>query len=241
MAIVRAVRTSICWLVARAYSRTGGRRLRPSSARARSTCCPEHEAGSHLRVHPGDQGRRPAPLQGHVHLPGRTTRSPPPPCSTSARATASTQITTLLTHVCYGELRHAVSHMTMVECIEQRKTTLSGVVAAALQATIHSDGDDSKEWGIRIEASQVAQVFIVDPTLRQQLEAEVRNEIKLKADQSKHARPPGAVRQHYPWLLASLLDDALQVTALSLPSPRHPPSRRRDGAGRASARQRPRR
>ena len=96
----------------------------------------------------------------------------------------TTQITTLLTHVCYGELRHAVSHMTMVECIEQRKTTLSGVVAVALQATVHSNGDDSKEWGIRIEASQVAQVFIVDPTLRQQLEAEVRNEIKLKADQS---------------------------------------------------------
>ncbi len=94
------------------------------------------------------------------------------------------QITTLLTHVCYGELRHAVSHMTMVECIEQRKTTLSGVVAAALQATVHSEGDESREWGVRIEASQVAQVFIVDPTLRQQLEAEVRNEIKLKADQS---------------------------------------------------------
>jgi hypothetical protein len=95
----------------------------------------------------------------------------------------TTQITTLLTHVCYGELRHAVSHMTMVECIEQRKTTLSGVVAAALQATVHPERDET-EWGVRIEASQVAQVFIVDPTLRQQLEAEVRNEIKLKADQS---------------------------------------------------------
>jgi hypothetical protein len=94
------------------------------------------------------------------------------------------QITTLLTHVCYGELRHAVSHMTMVECIEQRKTTLSGVLAAALKATVHSDGEGSQEWGVRIEASQVAQVFIVDPTLRQQLEAQVRNEIKLKADQS---------------------------------------------------------
>ena len=96
----------------------------------------------------------------------------------------TTQITTLLTHVCYGELRHAVSHMTMVECIEQRKTTLSGVVAAALQATVHPDSDQGTEWGVRIEASQVAQVFIVDPNLRQQLEAEVRNEIKLKADQS---------------------------------------------------------
>lgn len=94
------------------------------------------------------------------------------------------QITTLLTHVCYGELRHAVSHMTMVECIEQRKTTLSGVIAAALAATVHPDDPDTSEWGVRIEASQVAQVFIVDPTLRQQLEAEVRNEIKLKADQS---------------------------------------------------------
>ena len=94
------------------------------------------------------------------------------------------QITILLTHVTFGELRHAVSHMTMVECIEQRKTTLSGVVAAALQSTIHSDGNDSREWGVRIEAAQVAQVFIVDATLRQQLEAEVRNEIKLKADQS---------------------------------------------------------
>ena len=94
------------------------------------------------------------------------------------------QITILLTHVTFGELRHAVSHMTMVECIEQRKTTLSGVVAAALQSTIHSDGTDSREWGVRIEAAQVAQVFIVDATLRQQLEAEVRNEIKLKADQS---------------------------------------------------------
>ncbi len=96
----------------------------------------------------------------------------------------TTQITTLLTHVCYGELRHAVSHMTMVECIEQRKTTLSGVIDVALQATVSPEASEATEWGVRIEASQVAQVFIVDPTLRQQLEAEVRNEIKLKADQS---------------------------------------------------------
>ena len=90
-------------------------------------------------------------------------------------------ISTLLTHVALGELRHAVSHMTMVECIEQRKTTLSGVVETALQATIHpADGD----WGISIEVAQLAQVFIVDAELRSQLEAEVRNEIKLKSDQS---------------------------------------------------------
>ena len=93
------------------------------------------------------------------------------------------QISTLITHVCLGELRHAVSHMTMVECIEQRKTTLTGVVEAALEATIQED-DEAKAWGIVVEVAQVAQVFIVDAELRQQLEAEVRNQIKLKSDQS---------------------------------------------------------
>ena len=94
------------------------------------------------------------------------------------------QITTLLTHVCLGELRHAVSHMTMVECIEQRKTTLTGVVAAALGQTIHGDGEHAAGWGLEVDVVQVAQVYIVDAQLRQQLEAEVRNEIKSKADLS---------------------------------------------------------
>jgi hypothetical protein len=93
------------------------------------------------------------------------------------------QINTLLTHICLGELRHAVSHMTMVECIEQRKTTLSNVIREALKATIHpparADG-----WGLTLEVAQVAQVFIVDTELRQQLEAEVRNEVRLRSDQS---------------------------------------------------------
>ncbi len=57
------------------------------------------------------------------------------------------QISTLITHVCLGELRHAVSHMTMVECIEQRKTTLTGVVEAASRPTIQED-DEAKAWGI---------------------------------------------------------------------------------------------
>jgi len=94
------------------------------------------------------------------------------------------QISTLLTHVCLGELRHAVSHMTMVECIEQRKTTLSEVVETALRTTIHTESANANDWGISVEVAQVAQVFIVDAQLRQQLEAEVRNEIKLKSDQS---------------------------------------------------------
>lgn len=93
------------------------------------------------------------------------------------------QINNLLVHVCLGELRHAVSHMTMAECIEQRKTTLSGVVQAALEATIHSESQ-ANDWGISVEVAQLAQVFIVDAELRHQLEAEVRNEIKLKSDQS---------------------------------------------------------
>ena len=95
-----------------------------------------------------------------------------------------TQITSLLTHTCLGELRHAVSHMTMVECIEQRKTTLSSVVEDTLLRTIHPDGAELNAWGITVEVAQVAQVFIVDAQLRQQLEAEVRNEIKLTSDQS---------------------------------------------------------
>jgi hypothetical protein len=95
-----------------------------------------------------------------------------------------TQVTTLLTHICLGELRHAVSGMTMAECIEQRKTTLSGVADSALQATIHGRDGQANEWGITVEVAQLAQVFIVDAGLRQQLEAEVRNEIRLKSDQS---------------------------------------------------------
>jgi hypothetical protein len=94
------------------------------------------------------------------------------------------QITTLLTHICLGELRHAVSHMTMAECIEQRKTTLTGVVETAMRQTVHGTDGQANAWGIDVEVAQVAQVFIVDSQVRQQLEAEVRNEIKVKSDQS---------------------------------------------------------
>ena len=94
------------------------------------------------------------------------------------------QINTLLTHICLGELRDAVSHMSMVNCIEQRKTSLTQVVETALQKTIHGADGQTNDWGIEVEAAQVAQVFIVDAELRKQLEAEVRNEIKVKSDQS---------------------------------------------------------
>jgi hypothetical protein len=99
----------------------------------------------------------------------------------AGRGTA--EITDLLIHVSLGELRDAVSHMTMAECIEGRKTTLSQVAEAALAATIGDDGAGGG-WGISIEVAQLAQVFIVDADLRRQLEAEVRNEIKLRSDRS---------------------------------------------------------
>jgi regulator of protease activity HflC (stomatin/prohibitin superfamily) len=67
------------------------------------------------------------------------------------------EITALLTHVCLGELRDAVSHMTMVECIEQRKATLSGVVESALERAVHEAAEDAADWGITIEVAQVAQ------------------------------------------------------------------------------------
>lgn len=91
------------------------------------------------------------------------------------------EISKLLTHICLGELRHAVSHMSMNQCIEERKTTLSGVVEAALAELLRGDGAG---WGIEVEVARVAQVFIVDQGLREQLEAEVRNEIRLKAGRS---------------------------------------------------------
>ena len=39
-------------------------------------------------------------------------------------------------------------------------------------------------WGVSVEAARVAQVFITDSELRKQLEAEIRNEIRLQADRS---------------------------------------------------------
>jgi hypothetical protein len=97
------------------------------------------------------------------------------------RGGAIDRITTLLTHVCLGELRHAVSHMSMIECIEGRKTTLSQVVATALAETL---GGTDAGWGVTVEVAQLAQVFIVDTELRRQLESETRNEIKRKSDES---------------------------------------------------------
>jgi hypothetical protein len=54
--------------------------------------------------------------------------------------------------------------MTMDECIEQRKTTLTEAVAAALRQAVQG-GDGCPGWGIEVDVVQVAQVFIVDQNL----------------------------------------------------------------------------
>ena len=76
------------------------------------------------------------------------------------------EIKDLVANVCLGELRHTVSHLTMQDCIEQRKTTLTDAVAGALSrvagASPHeSEADGGPGWGIAFEIIQVAQVFIV--------------------------------------------------------------------------------
>jgi regulator of protease activity HflC (stomatin/prohibitin superfamily) len=98
-------------------------------------------------------------------------------------AAGTRRISEMLTHVVLGELRHAVSHMTMAECIEERKTALSEVVRSALDATTQPR-EGAGGWGITVEIAQLAQVFIVDAELRSQLEAGVRNEIRLQSEQS---------------------------------------------------------
>jgi hypothetical protein len=101
-----------------------------------------------------------------------------------ADGSGNDQIKTLMTHVALGELRATVAHLTMEECIAQRKTTLTNAVTAALQHAIK--GDETRPgWGIALDVVQVGQVFVVDPSLRQQLEAEVRNAIKSKSQLSE--------------------------------------------------------
>jgi flotillin len=95
------------------------------------------------------------------------------------------EINALINNICLGELRAVVSGMTMQECIEQRKTVLTAVVDSALREVVKGQEDSSSsKWGIDLELVQVAQVFIVDAVLRKQLEAEVRNEIRSKSEQS---------------------------------------------------------
>lgn len=98
------------------------------------------------------------------------------------------QIQQMLSHLCLGELRACVAGMSMKACVEERKTTLTQTLGRVLRETVEltEDGD----WGLQIEVVQVAQVYVTDPELRYQLEAEARDEIRsqsqlsaLRADQ----------------------------------------------------------
>jgi hypothetical protein len=86
---------------------------------------------------------------------------------------------TLACNACLGELRDRVSHMTMQECIEERKTTLTEAVRTALEALV---GGEDGGWGVELDSVLVAQVFIVDQDLRKQLEAETRGRIRSASD-----------------------------------------------------------
>lgn len=100
-----------------------------------------------------------------------------------SRGRGHDEIKSMISHVSLGELRATVSHLTMKDCIEQRKTTLTDAVRSALNEVVHGSGNEAG-WGVDIDVVQVAQVFIVDNELRRQLEAEVRNQIKSTSDLS---------------------------------------------------------
>ncbi len=83
----------------------------------------------------------------------------------------------LIGNVSLGELRDKVSHMSMDDCINERKTTLTDAVSSELEKV-------AQTWGIVINVVQVAQVFIVEDEIRRQLEAEVRNELRANSELS---------------------------------------------------------
>ena len=67
--------------------RVGGLDVPPPGHHLRARA--QHQAGGRLRVHAGDEGRHPAPVQGHRHLPDHAIPAPRPVCSTSAPASVS--------------------------------------------------------------------------------------------------------------------------------------------------------
>lgn len=102
-------------------------------------------------------------------------------CFDFAGAAGIEQLQALIAHVCLGELRDRVSRMAMSACIEERKTSLSAAVEAALREVADQQG---ASWGINIDLVQIAQVFIVDDELRARLEAEVRDELQARSERS---------------------------------------------------------
>ncbi len=105
------------------------------------------------------------------------------------------QIQRAVEQVCLGELRDIVSHKSMRACIEERKTTLSEGVGAALRGVAlgRASGEGGR-WGVEFDLVQVAQVFIVDDELRRRLEAGLRNEIRARSEEADlHAAEQGEI------------------------------------------------
>lgn len=95
------------------------------------------------------------------------------------------EINAFIRNICLGELRAVVAGMTMQECIEQRKTVLTSAVGEALRQVILAEKVGAvAQWGIELEMVQVAQVYIIDNEMRRHLEAEIRNHIRARSDQS---------------------------------------------------------
>lgn len=89
----------------------------------------------------------------------------------------------LIAEICYGEIRDIVSHLTMEECIEQRKELLSTSLRKKL-SEVEYKNDNNVGWGIAIDIAQVAQVFIVEDEIREQLEANLRNTLRKESELS---------------------------------------------------------
>lgn len=86
--------------------------------------------------------------------------------------------------ICLGELRAIVAAMSMEQCINERKTTLTEHLKEAVLPIAEGRGE-SKGWGIRIDVLQVAQVFCPDEKLLAQLQAEARDKIRKVAQFSQ--------------------------------------------------------
>ncbi|MBN1836245.1 MAG: SPFH domain-containing protein [Spirochaetales bacterium] len=95
------------------------------------------------------------------------------------------QIQSLISQLCMGELRAVTAGLTMQECIEGRKTTLTEAIARALDGVVGGAGNAEEGWGIELDVVQVAQVFLTDEDLRQKLEAEVRERIRSTSERSR--------------------------------------------------------
>ncbi|MDQ7823493.1 MAG: SPFH domain-containing protein [Candidatus Eremiobacteraeota bacterium] len=86
--------------------------------------------------------------------------------------------------ICLGELRAIVAAMTMDQCINERKTTLTEHLKEAVIPIVEGHGD-KKGWGIKVDVLQVAQVFCPDEKLLAQLQAEARDKIRKTAQFSE--------------------------------------------------------